>query len=83
MFKYRRSLSGVAVAAAVGILVSGCGMDLGLGSVGSSTKKTLLGKSGSEPEPDLPENRALVIPPPNAALPVPGQASQQNTAPAR
>lgn len=39
----------------------------------TGTKEALLGKPA--PTPDLPERPKLVMPPPNAALPVPGQAA--------
>lgn len=56
--------------AAAGALASGCG------SVGDSfggAKEALLGKP--VPTPDLPERPKLVMPAPNGALPVPGQAA--------
>jgi hypothetical protein len=84
MLKFKGYLLGVALTAAAGVLVSGCSSDLGFGSVGTGTKEALLGKSNAE-TPDLQERRPLVMPPQNATLPVPGQASQPSapTPPAR
>lgn len=72
MFASRNSLAGLAAALAFGALTAGCsgGTDLGL----SGAKEALVGKP--VPSPDLPDRPALVIPPKNAALPVPGQPAQ-------
>jgi hypothetical protein len=76
----RKSLLGLATAAALGALAAGCGETGGFGSF-SGAKEVFLGKS--TPTPDLPDRPKLVMPARNTALPVPGQApasSQWTTA---
>jgi hypothetical protein len=73
MISIPRSLSGLALAAAVGFLVSACGGFSGV-------KEAFVGKP--MPEPDLQEHPRLVMPPPNSSLPVPGQAQQPASNPA-
>jgi hypothetical protein len=79
MFKARNYLRGVAAAVALGTLSAGCESVLDM-DVGIPGKETLIGKPA--PEPNLQEHAPLVIPPPSAALPLPGQgtpvAAQQN-----
>lgn len=68
----RSYLRGVVAAVAFGVFAAGCadtGMNLGMGV---PFKETLMGKAA--PEPDIQEHAPLKMPPPNAALPVPGQA---------
>jgi hypothetical protein len=76
MFTSGNSFSGFAAAMALTALVAGCGgVDLGLDNgAGSGVKQALLGKPA--PEPNLPERPPLLLPPQNAALPVPGQPPQ-------
>jgi hypothetical protein len=62
--------AGLAAALACGVLTSCGSTDLGF----SGAKETLVGKP--TPTPNLPDRPALVIPPPNAPLPVPGQTAQ-------
>jgi hypothetical protein len=73
MISIPRFLWGVALAAAMGLLVSSCDTPF-LGSAGTKMKEAVMGKP--IPEPDLQEHPRLVIPPPNAPLPAPGQAAQ-------
>jgi hypothetical protein len=66
----RKLVSSLTAVAVLGALAAGCG------SVGDSfggAKEALLGKPA--PTPDLPERPKLVMPGPNTALPVPGQAA--------
>jgi hypothetical protein len=70
MVSIPRSLSGLALAAAVGFLVSACS-----GGGFSGVKEAFVGKA--MPEPDLPQHPPLVMPSPNSSLPVPGQAQAQ------
>jgi hypothetical protein len=72
MFTSRESLLGLAAAAALSALIGGCGETGGFGSF-SGAKALLVGKPAQSP--DLPERPKLVMPPSNAALPVPGQAA--------
>jgi hypothetical protein len=71
MFASRKSLLGLAAAAALGALTAGCGETGGFGSF-SGTKELFLGKS--TPTPDMPDRPKLVMPQANAPLPVPGEA---------
>jgi hypothetical protein len=66
----------LAAALAFGAFTAGCdgGSDLGIGKPFTGAKEALLGAPA--PTPNLPERPGLVMPPPNAPLPVPGQASQ-------
>ncbi len=73
MIASRKSFSGLALAIMLGALATGC--DSGF-SPYTGAKETLLGKAA--PEPDLRENPKLYIPPPNAALPVPGQGTNRS-----
>jgi hypothetical protein len=72
MVASRKSLLGLAAAAALGVLAAGCGETGGFGSF-SGAKEVFLGKP--TPTPELPDRPKLVMPPSNAALPVPGQAA--------
>jgi hypothetical protein len=72
MVASRKSLIGLAAAAALGALAGGCGETGGFGSF-SGAKEVFLGKP--TPTPDLPDRPKLVMPSSNAALPVPGQAA--------
>jgi hypothetical protein len=72
MFASRKSLLGLAAAAALAALTAGCGETGGFGSF-SGTKELFVGKS--TPTPDLPDRPKLVMPQGNAPLPVPGQAT--------
>jgi hypothetical protein len=67
MFASRKSLLGLASAAALGVLTAGCGDSF------SGAKEIFLGSP--TPTPDLAQRPKLVMPPSNAALPVPGQAA--------
>jgi hypothetical protein len=75
MFTTRKCFTGVAAAAVLGALCAGCGAfsetDAPLLNA-AGVKETLIGKAA--PEPNLKEHAPLVMPPPNAALPVPGQS---------
>jgi hypothetical protein len=73
MFASRKSYSGLATAIALGALAAGCGTvgDFGMGG----TKQAMLGASPASHSPDVPERPKLVMPAPNAPLPVPGQAA--------
>ncbi len=81
MFTTRKCFVSVTGAVVLGLLCAACSAfssdtDAGksapaLTSTGSSIKETLFGKPA--PEPNLRENAPLVMPPANAALPVPGQ----------
>jgi|SRR5215469_15280429 len=68
----RKSLLGLATAAALGLLAAGCGETGGFGSF-SGAKEIFEGKA--TPTPDLPDRPKLVMPQPNSSLPVPGQAA--------
>jgi hypothetical protein len=72
MVASRKSLLGLAAAVAFGALAAGCGETGGFGSF-SGAKEVFLGKPTATPE--LPDRPKLVMPPSNAALPVPGQAA--------
>jgi hypothetical protein len=67
----RSYLRGVVAAVAFGVFAAGCA-DTGNLGVSMPLKQTLMG--GAAAEPDIQEHGPLVMPPPNAALPVPGQA---------
>lgn len=69
MSKMRTSPSGLAGAFALGLFLAGCGS---FDTPSMPLKETLLGKPS--PEPNLTENRPLIMPPRDAPLPVPGQA---------
>jgi hypothetical protein len=79
MFASRKSCAGLAAALAFSAFTAGCdgGTDLGISKPFSGAKEALLGKPTSTP--NLPDRPGLLIPPPNAPLPVPGQASQTAT----
>lgn len=64
MIASRKFISGLAAALVLGVLTGGC--DSGLG-----VKEVFLGKPA--PSPNLRENGKLIMPPPNAPLPPPGQ----------
>jgi hypothetical protein len=70
MVTTRKYVSGVVAVIVAGALCAACQ------NIGDSDlfKSTFVGKPA--PEPNLQENAPLVIPPPNAALPVPGQKPQ-------
>ncbi|MFZ1107172.1 MAG: hypothetical protein WAN43_02325 [Rhodomicrobium sp.] len=73
MFTTRKSFVGVTAAAVLGALCAACGGDMGNVSLpGLNFKETFMGKPA--PEPNLQDRAPLVMPPPNAALPVPGQS---------
>jgi hypothetical protein len=67
----RSYLRGVVAAVAFGAFTAGCA-DTGNLGVSMPLKQTLMG--GAAAEPDIQERGPLVMPPPNAALPMPGQA---------
>jgi hypothetical protein len=81
MFKMRKCFVGVTASVALGALCAACGA-VGdtdfevnaplLNAAGLNVRETLMGKPA--PEPNLQERAPLVMPPPNAPLPVPGQA---------
>jgi hypothetical protein len=72
-----KTVSGVAAVIALGALLAACaGSDLG---VGSAVKELVVGKPA--PEPDIPDRPRLSMPPPNAALPPPGDSSAQPQTP--
>ncbi|MGO8953445.1 MAG: hypothetical protein ACLPWS_18420 [Rhodomicrobium sp.] len=74
MFATRKLLSGLAATLALGALAAGCDSSMfGSSSPVSGAKEVLLGRAA--PSPDLPERPKLVIPPPNAPLPEPGQST--------
>jgi hypothetical protein len=88
MFASRKCFVSVTAAVALGAFCAACGA-IGetdvevnaplLNAAGVNIKETLMGKRA--PEPNLQERAPLVMPPTNAALPVPGQsqvASAQN-----
>ncbi len=70
MFAWK-SYAGVAAAVAFGALAAGCGSvgDFGMGGA----KSKILGDKVAQQSPDMPERPKLVMPGPNAPLPVPGQ----------
>ena len=70
MVTTQKYVSGVVAVIAAGAICAACQ------NIGESDlfKSTLVAKPA--PEPNLQENAPLVIPPPNAALPVPGQKPQ-------
>jgi hypothetical protein len=80
MFKTRKCFVSVTAAVALGALCAACGLgdtDVEvnaplLSAAGLNVKETLMGKPA--PEPNLQERAPLVMPPPNAPLPVPGQS---------
>ncbi len=80
MWTSHKSLKGLAAALTFGALLAACGgvdMDVNapiLNAAGLNVKEALMGKP--VPSPNLPERPPLVLPPPNAALPVPGQGTQ-------
>ncbi|MGO9173312.1 MAG: hypothetical protein ACLP7P_15310 [Rhodomicrobium sp.] len=79
MFATRKLLSGLAAALALGALAAGCDSSMfGMSSPVVGAKEVLLGKAA--PSPDLPDRPKLVMPPPDAALPAPGQPTQASMA---
>ncbi len=77
MFTTRKCFVSVTAAVALGSLCAACGIsDVDMG-MSVPFKETLLGKP--TPEPNLQEHAPLVMPPPNAALPVPGQSQMAAT----
>jgi hypothetical protein len=81
MFTTRKCFVGVTAAVALGALCAACGaigdtdMEVNaplLNAAGVNVREALMGKPA--PEPNLQERPPLVMPPPNAALPVPGQS---------
>jgi len=81
MFASRKNVLGVSAAVALAALLAGCdgGPDLEinaplLDAAGVNVKETLMGKPA--PEPNLQERAPLVMPPPHAPLPVPGETPQ-------
>ena len=75
MVSRRRLIPGVAVATMFGAMIAGCST---FDSAGSGVKEVFVGKKVVEP--DLPDRPALVVPPANAPLPVPGQPGQSASA---
>ncbi len=69
----RKPFLSLTAAIALGALAAGCGSVSDIAAPLAGTKEALLGRPA--PTPDLPEKPKLVMPPPNAPLPVPGQAT--------
>jgi hypothetical protein len=75
MFTTRKYVSGVVAAIALGAVAAGCeSAGLGVSMPNTGITETFVGKPA--PEPNLPERPPLVMPPPNAALPLPGERPQ-------
>ena len=75
MFRTNRYFRGIVAAVAIGAVCGGC-ESAGLDSSLLDTNITGVFAGKPAPEPELQEHGPLVMPPPNAALPVPGQGSQ-------
>jgi hypothetical protein len=88
MFTSRKCFVSVTAAVALGAFCAACGgisdtdVEINaplLNAAGVNVKETLFGKPA--PEPNLQERAPLVMPPANAALPVPGQSQVASSHP--
>jgi len=75
MFRTNRYFKGIVATVAIGAVCAGC-ESAGLDSSLLDTNITGVFAGKPAPEPELQEHGPLVMPPANAALPVPGQRSQ-------